>query len=467
MIVSEKNLVRLAGVVGEKNAIREAGKMQAYMREWRDLWPGQSPLVLRPGNTEEVSAILALCNAEGIAIVPQSGNTGLVGGQIPQNGEILLSLDRMTRIRDLDPLDNTITVDAGVILKSVQEAALSVDRFFPLSLASEGSCRIGGNLSTNAGGLGVIAYGNTRDLCLGLEVVLADGTIWNGLKRLRKDNTGYDLKNLFIGAEGTLGIITSAVMKLFPRPETFATAFVAIPSPQAALDLLALAQARSGGRVTAIEILPRNGFAFTQKHFAIIEPFRSPAPWYILMELSGAGPLQDVLTDLLGEAVEQEIAVDAVIAQSEKQRADIWRIREAIVDVQKLEGGSIKHDVSVPVSKIPELIERGIAAVLDFMPDSRPMPFGHIGDGNLHFNVTQPEGMDHKAFLGRWADMSERVYEVVLDLGGSVSAEHGVGRLKRNMMPRIKSKAELHMMRQLKTLFDPRGILNPHKVLPE
>lgn len=466
MMPTPQILNRLAAIVGDRYALRNAADMEPYMHEWRELWDGRSPMVLRPATTAEVSQIMAICNETGTAVVPQSGNTGLVGGQIPFGEEILLSLDRMTAIREVDPLDNTITLDAGVILKSVQDAADAAGRYFPLSLASEGSCRIGGNLSTNAGGLGVIAYGNTRDLCLGLEVVLADGRIWDGLRRLRKNNTGYDMKNLFIGAEGTLGIITGAVMKLFPKPTDRATAFIAIPSPRAALDLLALAQARSSGRVTAIEILPRIGFGFTVKHFDIRDPFPEPSPWYILLELSGSGDLTALLTDILAEASENGIVSDAAIAQSEAQRQEIWRIREAIVDTQKREGGSIKHDVSVPVSRIPELIEKGTRAVLDFMPDARPMPFGHIGDGNLHFNVSQPVGMDKQAFLDRWDEMSRRVYDVVMALGGSVSAEHGVGRLKRDMMPTIKSPVELQMMRQLKAMFDPRGILNPRKVLP-
>lgn len=466
MMPTPETLNRLAAIVGDRYALRNAADMESYMHEWRELWDGRSPMVLRPATTAEVSQIMAICNETGTAVVPQSGNTGLVGGQIPFGDEILLSLDRMTTIREVDPLDNTITLDAGVILKSVQDAADAAGRYFPLSLASEGSCRIGGNLSTNAGGLGVIAYGNTRDLCLGLEVVLADGRIWDGLRRLRKNNTGYDMKNLFIGAEGTLGIITGAVMKLFPKPTDRATAFIAIPSPRAALDLLALAQECSSGRVTAIEILPRIGFGFTVKHFDIRDPFPEPSPWYILLELSGSGDLTALLTDILAEASENGIVSDAAIAQSEAQRQEIWRIREAIVDTQKREGGSIKHDVSVPVSRIPELIEKGTRAVLDFMPDARPMPFGHIGDGNLHFNVSQPVGMDKQAFLDRWDEMSRRVYDVVMALGGSVSAEHGVGRLKRDMMPMIKSPVELQMMRQLKVMFDSRGILNPRKVLP-
>jgi FAD/FMN-containing dehydrogenase len=464
---SEETLNRLAAVVGEKYAIRKPQDMDAYMREWRGWWTGASPMVLRPATTDEVSRILAVAYETGTAVVPQSGNTGLVGGQIPFRDEVVLSLDRMTAIRNIDAIDNTITVEAGVILKTIQDTADSVGRLFPLSLAAEGSCRIGGNLSTNAGGLGVLAYGNARDLCLGLEVVLADGRVWDGLRRLRKDNTGYDLKELFIGAEGTLGIITAAVLKLFPKPLDWATGFVAIPSPQAALDLLALAQSRSGGRVTAIELLPQIGVAFTIKHFSIRDPFADVAPWYVLIELSGSGDLTTILTDTLEEASERGIVSDATIAQSQAQRDDIWKIRETIVETQRLEGGSMKHDVSVPVSKIPALIELGTKAVLEAMPDARPMPFGHIGDGNLHFNVSQPVDMDKQAFLDRASEIGDRLYEVVITLGGSISAEHGIGRLKRDLMRKIKSPVELQMMKDVKKLFDPRNILNPHKVLPE
>ena len=465
---SAQTISRLVTVVGERHAITDPSEMTAYMTEWREIWTGRSPLVLRPASTEEVAQILTIAHETETAIVPQSGNTGLVGGQIPfeSGDEVVLSLDRMTRIRKVDAVNNSIIVDAGVTLKTVQDEAERVDRFFPLSLESEGSCRIGGNLSTNAGGLGVLAYGNTRDLCLGLEVVLADGRVWNGLKSLRKDNTGYDLKNLFIGAEGTLGVITGAVLKLFAHPRSRATAFVALPSVKAALDLLNLARQRSSSPVTAIELFPRNGLEFTIKHFAVRDPFAEAAPWYVLIELSGSGDLDGVLTEILGEAAEQGIARDATIAQSEAQRNDIWFIRQAIVEVQKREGGSIKHDVSVPISELPAFVDAALAAILAFMPGARPMPFGHIGDGNLHFNVSQPIGMDKHAYLAQWAKMNDVVFDVVLKHGGSISAEHGIGRLKRDLMSRIKSPVELQMMRGVKTLFDPKNILNPGKVLP-
>jgi FAD/FMN-containing dehydrogenase len=459
-------LNRFAAIVGEKNTIRDAAGMAGYMTEWRDIWVGKSPLVMRPGSTEEVSHILKLARETGTAIVPQSGNTGLVGGQIPfESGqELLLSLDRMTNIMDLDAADNTMTVQAGATLKSVQDAADEAERLFPLSLASVGSCRIGGNLSTNAGGLNVLAYGNARDLCLGLEVVLPDGRIWNGLRRLRKDNTGYDLKNLFIGAEGTLGVITAAVLKIYPKPRTYETAFIAVNSPQAAVDLLSLAKEMSGNRVVAFELLPRIAMDFTVKHMGITNPLAEFSPWYALSEL--ADPAAGSFEIILEEAMARGLVADATVAQSETQRQALWAIRELMPESQKFEGGSIKHDVSVPVSRIPQFIIEATRAVEAFMPQARVMSFGHMGDGNLHFNVSQPLGMDKKKYLDLWNEMNAVVFDVVLKFNGSISAEHGIGRLKKHHMAEIKSPVELQMMRDLKNLFDPTNIMNPGKVLP-
>ncbi|HUQ37639.1 MAG TPA: FAD-binding oxidoreductase [Aestuariivirga sp.] len=459
-------LNQFAAIVGEKHAIREAASMAGYMTEWREIWMGKSPLVMRPGSTEEVSRIMKLASETGTAIVPQSGNTGLVGGQIPfEDGhELLLSLDRMTKILNVDAADSTMTVQAGATLKSVQEAADEAGRLFPLSLASEGSCRIGGNLSTNAGGLNVLAYGNARDLCLGLEVVLPDGRIWNGLRRLRKDNTGYDLKNIFIGAEGTLGVITAAVLKLFPKPRSHETAFIAVTSPQAAVDLLSLAKEMSGNRVVAFELLPRIAMDFTVKHMGISNPLVEFSPWYALSEL--ADPPAGSFEAILEEAVTRGLVTDATVAQSEGQRQALWAIRELTPESQKFEGGSIKHDVSVPVSKIPQFIIEATRAVENYMPQARVMSFGHMGDGNLHFNVSQPLGMDKKKYLDLWNEMNAVVFDVVLKFDGSISAEHGIGRLKKHHMPEIKSAVELQMMRDLKKLFDPTNIMNPGKVLP-
>ena len=465
-------LDRLAAVVGPQNAIAEPQAMAAYLHELRERWIGRSALVLRPGSVEEVERILAIAGETGTAIVPQGGNTGLVGAQIPfeTGNEVVLSLTRLNRIRNVDPVDNSITVEAGATLKAVQDAAEAVDRFFPLTLGSEGSCTIGGNLATNAGGVGVLAYGNARALVLGLEVVLADGSRLGGLKRLRKDNTGYDLRNIFIGSEGTLGVITAAVLCLFPHPRDRVTAFAGVPDPQAALDLLNLARARSGNRVTAMEILPRIGLEFTMRHAGVRDPFVSSCPWYVLLELAGGdavGSLSPIAEEIFAEALEKALVTDAVVARSGAQASELWSIREQLPLVQKFEGGSIKHDVSVPVSRVPEFLGRATQAVLKAMPEARPVPFGHMGDGNIHFNVTQPVGADKAQFLGRTEEIGAAVYDVVMELDGSISAEHGIGRLKRDLMPAIKSPVELSLMRGLKSLLDPKGILNPGKVLPD
>ncbi len=464
---TEDTLKRLATVIGEKNAIRDPAGMAGYLREWRGLWHGRSPMVLRPGSTQEVSQILAIANEMRTAIVPQSGNTGLNGGQIPHEAgtEVVLSLDRMTRVVEADATDNTMTVEAGVTLKGAQDAADAVDRLFPLSLASEGSARIGGNLSTNAGGLNVIAYGNARDLCLGLEVVLADGRIWNGLRRLRKDNTGYDLKHMFIGAEGTLGIITGAVLKLYPKPLHYETAFIAVPSPQAAVDLLSLARQLSGNRVTAFELMPLLALGFTIKHMGVRDPLGQPSPWYVLAELSDPAP--GSFEQILEAAMTRALVSDATVAQSGVQRAELWAIRELMSESQKFEGGSIKHDISVPVSKVPRFLDEAATAMERFMPGTRLFSFGHLGDGNIHYNISQPLGMDTNAFLEIWEEMSAVVFEIVLKFGGSISAEHGIGRLKRHHMARIKSPVELRLMKDVKHMLDPHGILNPGKVLPD
>lgn len=462
----------MAVVVGSRYALRDSADMAPYLAEPRDKFHGRASLVVRPGTTEEVSRLLAIANEARIGIVPQSGNTGLVGGQTPSEAgdQVVLVLERLDRVRDIDPIENTMTVEAGVILRTVQEKARDAGRLFPLSLAAEGSCRMGGNLATNAGGIGVIAYGTARELCLGLEVVLADGRIWNGLRRLRKDNTGYDLKDLFIGCEGTLGIITAAVLKLFPLPRARGTAWAGITAPSAGLELLAIAREAGTGQVTAIEIVPRIGLEFTMRHAGTTDPLRAPHPWYVLLEFSGTGDepaLVAGMESVLARALEDGIIADAVIAASEAQRMALWRIRETLSDVQKLEGGSIKHDVSVPVSRIPDFIDRASKAVERLVPGARPVPFGHIGDGNIHFNVSQPVGGDKQAFLTRWEEVAAAVHAVALELGGSISAEHGIGRLKRDLMPAIKSPVELQLMRDLKRLLDPNGILNPGKLLPE
>ncbi|MBO6755348.1 MAG: FAD-binding oxidoreductase [Roseibium sp.] len=459
-------------LIGAGNVITDPVDQAPYLVEWRDLYHGRTPMVLRPGSTEDVGAIMRYASQNGIAIVPQGGNTGLVGGQIPRESglEVVLSLGRMNRIRAVDPQGFTITVEAGVVLEAVQTAAEEADRLFPLSLGAQGSCQIGGNISTNAGGTAVLAYGNTRDLVLGLEVVLANGEIWNGLRTLRKDNTGYDLKQLFIGAEGTLGIITAAALKLFPKPKKLEAAFVGLASPEDALALFSIAKAQAGPVLTGFELMPRTGVEFCLRHLGgARDPLTGPHNWYALMELSSgsdAFEIRALQEAILAEAFETGLVEDAAFAQSLQQVKDFWHIRHGMSEVQKEEGGSIKHDVSVPVALIPEFLAEAIAAVEAFVPGCRPVPFGHLGDGNIHFNVSQPEGADKAAFVAKWDEMNTIVHGIVHKFGGSISAEHGIGRLKKDLLPGVKSKVELDLMRRLKQALDPEGILNPGRVLP-
>ncbi len=457
----------LIAVVGRANAISDPADMAPYLVEGRGKWVGKSPLILRPSSTQQVSDILKIASYTNTKIVPQSGNTGLVGGGIPNSAdsEVVLSLNRMTRIMQVDAANASITVEAGAVLKSVQDAASDAGMLYPLSLASEGSCRIGGTLASNAGGLNVVAYGNARDLCLGLEVVLADGRIWNGMRGLRKDNTGYDLKNLFIGSEGTLGVITAAVLKLFPQPRRKDTAIVAVPSPEAAVSLLSRCKHHTGTSLAAFELLPHIGIDFAVRHMQAVNPLQTPSPWYVLLEAADAMP--DSVEEALATAMESGDATDAVIAQTEAQRHAFWHVRECLSDAQKFEGGSIKHDVSVPISRIPHFIAAAAAAVEEHTPGCRLVCFGHLGDGNLHFNVSQPPGMDKAAYLARWESMNDLVHRIVMRHGGSISAEHGIGVLKREAMRTFKSPVELQMMRDVKRMLDPMGILNPGKVLPD
>jgi len=470
-MASAETLARMKAVVGPKGYLDDAADMAPYLVERRDLYKGRAAAVLKPASTAEVAALMRIAHETGTPVVPQGGNTGLVGGQIPfeTGDEVILSLQRMNRILALDPANNTLTVEAGVTLAAAQAAAEDADRLFPLSLASEGSCQIGGNLATNAGGTAVLHYGNARDLVLGLEVVLADGRIWESLKGLRKDNTGYDLKQVFLGSEGTLGIITGAVLKLFPRPRAMATGFVAVPDVEAAVKLLRLADAATGGLVTSFELIPRIGIDFVAKHLpGASNPLRAPSPWYVLIELSAgddSGALASSFEALLGDAMEKGLVTDAALASSQAQRAAFWRMRESMSDVQKLEGGSIKHDVSVPVSAVAEFIARATKAVEAALPGIRPVPFGHVGDGNIHFNLSQPVGADKAAYLARWDEMSTIVHGIVRELGGSISAEHGIGRMKRDEIAATKSPVEMELMRTLKRALDPKWILNPGKVV--
>lgn len=471
MSVSATLIDQLKSIVGPSGYIDQPDDMAPYVTEWREKWIGKTPLVLRPADTEQVSAIVAACAAAGQKIVPQGGNTGLVGGNIPHETgeEIILSLTRMAGVREIDPLNDTITVDAGCILQNVQQAAEQADRLFPMRIASEGTCQIGGNLSTNAGGTAVLRYGNMRDLVLGLEVVLPDGRIWNGLRSLRKDNTGYDLKHLFIGAEGTLGIITAAVLKLYPRPQAVETAFVGVPNPEAAVELLAIAKKHSGGQVTGFEILPRLGLELVQQLLPTArDPFDTPHPWYVLMELSSGGSREkqrEATEQIMMAGYENGLVSDGTIAENDTQAANLWQLREALSEAQKLGGGSIKHDVAVAVPRMPEFIRRADQALQQVVPGFRSVAFGHIGDGNVHYNPLQPEGIDKQAFLDQWPEVTRVVHDIVTDMNGSISAEHGIGRLKHDDLVHYKSPVEIDLMRTLKAALDPSGIMNPGKVV--
>jgi FAD/FMN-containing dehydrogenase len=462
-------LAEFRQIVGPEHALTDPDQQLPFLREWRGLYEGRSALVLRPGTTDQVAKILALANRRRIAVVPQAGNTGLVGGQIPMHGEILLSVSRLNKVRAVDPQGFTMTVETGLTLAEAQAAADNVNRLFPLSLPSEGTCRIGGNLGTNAGGVAVLAYGNTRQLVLGLEVVLADGRIWNVLNALKKDNTGYDLKDLFIGSEGTLGVITAAVLKLFPKPAEKATAILALPELANAITLFGLAQESAGQSLTAFEFIPRIVLEMVLRNVRNTrDPFTQPHPWYVLMEISGAKPdgaADRILTEILEAGSEKGLILDARLAASLAQANDFWRLREGISEAQKPEGGNIKNDVSVPIARIPEFIARANTAVERLCPGARPLALGHFGDGNVHYNIAQPVGMPKEAFLAQWKTISAAVYEIVLDFGGSISAEHGIGQMKRADLARAKGDVAMDMMRAIKAALDPNGILNPGKVL--
>jgi len=469
--VEDQLLARFAAIVGARNVLTGEAEQAPYLTEWRGYYRGRTPAVLRPGSVEEIAAILRLANETGTPIVPQGGNTGLVGGQIPDESgrEVVLSLDRLERIRAIDAEGGTITAEAGVVLERLQEAAAEAGMLFPLSLGAQGSCRIGGNISTNAGGTAVLAYGNTRSLVLGLEVVLPTGEIWNGLRGLVKDNSGYDLKQLFIGAEGTLGVVTAAVLKLFPRPRGQAVAFAAVPDAAAALKLFRHARDAAGSGLTAFELMPRFLIELLRDHLpGARDPLDNPHPWYVLMEISsgrGDADARELLESALSAGLESGTVRDATIAASLDQAKLFWRMRHAVSEIQKHAGGSIKHDVSVAVEKVPSFIEKGSAAVSALIPSVIPVPFGHLGDGNIHFNFTQPSGMDRKAFMSRAPEVHAAMTDVVVEFGGSIAAEHGIGRYKRELLKSVKSEVELEMMRKIKRAFDPHNILNPGRVI--
>ena len=461
-------LPRLAAIVGAPHLLTEAADVAPFLREPREKYAGRASCVARPKTRDEVAAILALCHATGTPLVPQGGNTGLVGGQTPQDAEaVVLSLTRMNALRDLDPVSSTMTVEAGMTLQAAREAAASVDRLFPMWIAAGGSCTIGGNLATNAGGLNVIAHGNTRDLVNGIEVVLADGRVLSSLSKLKKDNTGYDLKNLFVGSEGTLGIITAAVLKLVPKPRSKATAFLAVVDPQAALDLLDLARGRVGGEIEAFELLPRIALDFVREAFGGREPLQGRHPWYVILELASQADsgLDARLLALLEEGAERGLVLDATLAASLDQADALWALRENVSEAQKHFGGSIKHDVSVPVARVPAFLAEVEPAVRAVVPGARLCAFGHLGDGNIHCNVQQPEGADKAAFLTRWDEVAAVVHGLVVRYDGSISAEHGIGQMKRELLAQVKDPVALATMRAIKATLDPKGILNPGKVL--
>lgn len=462
-------LYRLGQIVGPANVLTDSAALAPALTDWRGRYHGRALGMVLPATTAEVAAVVAACRDARVPMVPQGGNTGLVGGATPDDSgrAVIIGLRRLRRIREVDAGNNTLTAEAGCLLADVQAAAADADRLFPLSLASEGSCTIGGNLATNAGGVQVLRYGNARELCMGLEVVLPDGTVLEALRGLRKDNTGLDLKQLFIGAEGTLGLITAAVLKLFPRPTASATAWLALPDAAAAIDVLCEAQARFGSRVTACEMLSRPVLDLVFQHFSDLrDPLPGRLPWVLLLELSDGGndsELRDALSEFIGEKLGGAVS-DAAIAQSAAQARSFWRLRETAPEAEKREGISIKHDVSVPVSRVPEFLALAAASLPKAFPGARILAFGHVGDGNLHYNVCHEQAEENAAFIARQPEVNRHLYDIVHALGGSISAEHGIGQLKRDLLPRYKTPVELALMRQVKDGLDPLGLMNPGKL---
>ncbi len=469
MSIQESVLVRLKDAVGAKGFSVDPADIAPHLEEWRGKYRGRSALLLKPDTTAQVSAILRICHESGTPIVAQGGNTGLVGGQIPFDDEVLLSTQRLNKVRGIDESGMTLTLEAGVTLAQAQMLAGEKHLLFPLSLASEGSCTIGGNIATNAGGTHVLRYGMTRALVLGLEAVLADGTVLPMLRALHKDNTGYDLKQIFIGSEGTLGVITAATLRLFPAPDVAVTALAAVPSPAAAVKLLGAMQTVTGGMLSAFELMPRIALEFVTKHLeGTRDPLAAPSPWYVLMEATGGkdANLSVSFEDGLASAIEDGAATDAVVASSTAQAASLWKLREGISEAQKREGASIKHDISVPVAAVPDFLAKAVPAVLAILPAARPISFGHLGDGNIHFNFNAPQAGDDPAFLAGWEEVQQAVHDIVKEFSGSISAEHGIGVMKVAQLPRYKSHEELEAMRALKAAFDPKNILNPGKLIP-
>ncbi len=463
---------KIRQVVGTQGILTAAADLEPYIVDWRGVYRGAAAAVVRPANTAEVATLMKICADTQTPLVPQGGNTGMCGASVPNagGGEIVLTLSRMNKILDVDPLNNTLTAEAGCVLAAIQQAAADAERLFPLSLGAEGSCQIGGNLSTNAGGVNVLRYGNTRDLVLGMEVVLPDGRIWNGLRGLRKDNTGYDLKHLFIGAEGTLGIITAATLKLFPRPAANATAWMAVRDPEAALRLLALMRRHCNDRISAFELISRHSLELVWRHVpGTRDPMSAPSPWYVLTELADAGDEQTLRADLeraLEAALTEELVVDVVIAENRTQAQALWHMRESIPEGARQEPVMVyRHDIAVAVGRIPEFIREAQAALEKRFPDVRLICFGHLGDGNLHYNAYLPDRLRTDAAARDAHDVTETVYDIVQQYGGSFSAEHGIGLSKVAELARYKSAVELDLMRTVKRALDPQGLLNPGKVL--
>jgi len=461
----------IRAIVGERGVITDRDTMQPLMVAWRDSWEGRVPLVVMPATTEELAAVVAICAKTNTPIVPQGGNTGLTGASQPHgdDSEIVISTQRMNKIREIDLDNDTITVDAGVVLQVIQETAKANGRLFPLSLGAEGSCQIGGNISTNAGGVQALRYGTARALVAGLEVVLPDGQIWNGLRGLRKDNAGYDLKQMFIGAEGTLGIITAATLKLLPLPTASATAFLATPSPVTAVAWLRRAKSMLGECITTVELMERRCIDVAMKHNSSIrDPLPTRYDWYLLVEIADQGKhesLEERLLSVFEAGVEGEELIDGVIASSAEQAAAIWRIREGTPEGQRFEGASYKHDVSVPISKVAQFISEANSALETRFPGLRSFAFGHLGDGNIHYNPLQAEGGDKATWQSYLPEVNQIVHDIVARLGGSITAEHGIGRLRIEEVPRYKSDVEMAMMRKLKQCFDPSNLMNPGKLL--
>jgi FAD/FMN-containing dehydrogenase len=464
-------IAQLRDALGAEAVLAAPSEIEPFLTDHRRLYHGRAAAVVLPRSREQVAQLLAYCHAHRIGVVPHGGNTGYCGGATPDESgqQIVLGLGRMNRVRSVDALNYSLIAEAGAILANVQRAADEADRFFPMSLGSQGSCQIGGNLSTNAGGTNVLRYGMMRDLVLGLEVVLADGRVLSSLGTLRKDNTGYDLKSLFLGSEGTLGVITAASLKLFPKIRSTATAFVAVASVEAAVDLLAELRGASGDRVSSFELIPRLAVELTTRHIpGVVEPLAGRHDWYVLCELSSSRAddgLGAVLEAALGAALERGTVLDAALAQSERERGAFWHLREHIPEAQRLDGASLKHDVAVPIAALPDFVARGAAWVRAHVPDGRLVAYGHVGDGNLHFNLNQTPGADPKLFLARAPAVQRAIHDLVAEYGGSFSAEHGIGRLKVAELERYTAPVELELMRAIKHALDPHGILNPGKVL--